>query len=171
MNLANKITLVRIVLTPAAIVSILFWNIYSTLAILIVAFLSDIVDGYVARKRKEVTKLGVVLDSIADKFLITAVMLALFIKYGLTLWYLPLLLAREIVISVTSTALVSRKLRKKVDLSSVWAGKLTTMLQGIVIIILIFGYEKIFPFVLATAVMGILSSAIYLSRAAKAPIV
>lgn len=171
MNLANKITVTRIVLTPVAIVSIIFWNIYSTLAILIIAFLSDIVDGYIARKRKEITKLGIVLDSVADKFLITAVMLALFIKYDLTLWYLPLLLVREIVILLTSAALVSQKLRKKVDLSSVWAGKLTTVLQGTVVVLLILGYEKIFPFALAIAVMGILSSAIYLSRAVKAPIV
>lgn len=80
MNLANKITLARIALVPVFI-GLLYFDRYWTniVATVIYAFtaLTDLVDGYLARKRNMVTDLGKILDPVADKVLVTAALVLL----------------------------------------------------------------------------------------------
>ncbi|MFA5537432.1 MAG: CDP-alcohol phosphatidyltransferase family protein, partial [Bacillota bacterium] len=75
MNLANKLTLARILLVPIFMVFLLTkipGGRFIAAAIFIIAASTDGLDGYIARKRREVTKFGKFIDPLADKLLITA---------------------------------------------------------------------------------------------------
>ncbi len=80
MNLPNKLTILRIILIPVFVVLLLI-NIphgdYFAAAIFIIAALTDSLDGYLARRWKQVTRLGILLDPLADKLLITAALISL----------------------------------------------------------------------------------------------
>ncbi len=167
MNLSNKITILRILLVPLFVISVLYSNLFSTLSLLLIIFLSDILDGYFARKRDEITRLGQILDPTADKFFAVSALFALFYRHNLALWYLPLLLIREIVLLIILPVLLSKRARKRIKLDSSWAGKLTTFLQGVVIFLLVVGYKSISPFVLLTATIAVISLVIYIGRNIK----
>ena len=78
MNLPNKLTLLRIILTPI-FMAVLYWGFpgadYAALAIFIIASLTDMLDGKIARKYNLVTDFGKFADPLADKMLVTAAML------------------------------------------------------------------------------------------------
>ena len=75
MNLPNKLTLLRIILIPV-FMAVLYWGFpnagYVALAIFIVASLTDLLDGKIARKYNLVTDFGKFADPLADKMLVTA---------------------------------------------------------------------------------------------------
>ncbi len=77
MTLANQVTLARIVLIPL-ILAALYFGLYGLAAILFLAVsLSDVIDGYIARRFHQVSDLGKLLDPLADKVLVLAVLIAL----------------------------------------------------------------------------------------------
>ncbi len=167
MNLSNKITILRILLVPLLVLSILYSNLFSTLSLIFLIFISDILDGYFARKRDEVTKLGQILDPIADKFFAVSALFTLFYRYNITFWYLPLLLIREIGFLIILPVMFSKRARKRINYISAWPGKLTTFMQGVVIFLLVIGYKSIIPFVLLTATIAVISLVIYIRRGIK----
>ena len=105
MTLASKITLVRVLLIPAYLVTMYLsqgqaglWM-YVSLAIFIVASLTDFVDGYIARHYNQVTDFGKFLDPLADKLLVIAAM-SMFCEWGsFPAWALMIVLAREFAVS------------------------------------------------------------------------
>ena len=78
MNLANKLTLLRVIMIPAFL-GVLYWggpnSEYIALAIFVIASLTDFLDGYIARSRGLVTDFGKFMDPLADKVLVTTAML------------------------------------------------------------------------------------------------
>ena len=102
MNLPNKLTLLRIILIPAFMV-VLYWGFpganYVALAIFIVASLTDLLDGKIARKYNLVTDFGKFADPLADKMLVTAAMLW-FVEIGqMAAWMLLIVICREFAVS------------------------------------------------------------------------
>ena len=105
MTLASKITLVRVLLIPAYLVTMYvsggqagLWM-YLSLAIFIVASLTDFVDGYIARHYNQVTDFGKFLDPLADKLLVIAAM-SMFCEWGtFPAWALMIVLTREFAVS------------------------------------------------------------------------
>ena len=86
MNLANKLTLLRIFLVPVFMFVLLIkipYGEYIAAAIFIIAASTDGLDGYIARKRKQITNLGKLMDPLADKLLITAALISL-VELGLS---------------------------------------------------------------------------------------
>ena len=78
MNTANKLTMARIVMIPIflAVLYIGFpYSRYVAMGVFILASLTDLVDGYVARSREQVTNFGIFLDPLADKILVVTAML------------------------------------------------------------------------------------------------
>jgi CDP-diacylglycerol--glycerol-3-phosphate 3-phosphatidyltransferase len=103
LNLPNKITLARILTIPV-VVYMLLWlpdpKMSVAAAVLVVlASLSDILDGYLARKRNQITGLGKLLDPIADKLLLIAVMIPLIELNRIPAWIGVLLLGREFAVT------------------------------------------------------------------------
>jgi len=102
LNLPNALTLLRIFLVPVLFVVLVTrveGHIYLGVAIFVVAVITDYLDGYFARRRNEVTKLGILLDPLADKLLIAAALLSL-VEMGLVpAWVVMIVLARELAVT------------------------------------------------------------------------
>ena len=105
MTLASKITLVRVAMIPAFMVTMYLSNGHAgtwmliSLAIFIVASLTDFVDGYIARNYNQTTDFGKFLDPLADKLLTIAAM-SMFCEWGVfPAWALMIVLTREFAVS------------------------------------------------------------------------
>ncbi len=110
MNLPNSLTVLRIFFVPLLVVVLLTrqpnWNFYGWpmhfevwgVLILLVAAATDVMDGYVARKRGEVTTLGILLDPIADKLLISAAFISLVSMGLMPAWMAVIIIGREFVV-------------------------------------------------------------------------
>lgn len=125
MTLANKLTLLRIVLIPVFLVILYAGFPYAdwvALFVFIVASLTDTLDGYVARKRKEVSNFGKFMDPLADKILVSAAM-CWFVQAGaMPGWVLALVLLREF--AVSGLRLVAVEQGKVI--AAAWSGKVKT---------------------------------------------
>lgn len=135
MNLPNKLTLARCIMTPVFLALLLIrfpYHYAAALVVFIVASLTDLADGKIARSRGLVTNLGKFLDPLADKALTTAAFVGfLAVIPSRTLpWALFLILAREF--AVTSVRLLAAK--DGVVVAASFAGKLKTVMQMVSII-------------------------------------
>ena len=135
MNLPNKLTLARCILTPVFLACVVIefpLHYAAALLVFIVASLTDYFDGMIARKHNLVTNLGKFLDPLADKALTTAAFIGfvhMFNSRSLP-WALFLILAREF--AVTSVRLLAAK--DGVVVAASFAGKLKTVMQMVAII-------------------------------------
>ncbi|MFC5402007.1 CDP-diacylglycerol--glycerol-3-phosphate 3-phosphatidyltransferase [Cohnella soli] len=154
MNLANRITLARIFLVPIVTIFLLVkldvepltigeysisYNQVFALLLFIIAASTDGLDGYIARKRKIVTNLGKLLDPLADKLLMAAVLIALVEMGKLGAWVAIIIISREW--AVTGLRQVAL-LEGAVLAASKW-GKWKTAVQITMIIVLLLNN---FPF-------------------------
>ncbi len=142
MNLANKLTIFRIILVPIMVI-IPFLGIQGELIgipntywiiniIFIVASITDKLDGYIARSRNQVTTFGKFLDPLADKILVLAAMIILVEMAKLPAWIPIIVVVREFMVS--GYRLIAVEKGGKVIAASVW-GKLKTVTQMIAIIL------------------------------------
>ena len=139
MNLPNKLTILRILLVPVLL--ILIYNINNSLAMSVVAVVTfllisftDMLDGKIARSRNLVTDFGKFLDPLADKILVTSVMIA-FIDMGyISSLAVIIIIMREFM--VTSLRLVASSGNKVIAASNL--GKLKTVIQMFVLTVLFF---------------------------------
>lgn len=135
MNLANKITISRIILALACMSLTLQENlvfIISALLLFILASLTDLLDGHIARKKETISDLGKILDPIADKLLIIGVFLS-FLERGLvSLWIVVIIMSREFIV----TSLRIFALRQKKVLEAQYFGKHKTATQMVSIILI-----------------------------------
>ena len=138
MNLANKLTMLRIILVPIFLIFIVvkgipYGSIIATL-IFIIASLTDQLDGYIARSRNEITNFGKFMDPLADKLLVTAALISL-VEFNLIPgWATVVIIAREFAVSGLRTLAASEG---KVIAAS-WWGKIKTVTQIIAILLLLF---------------------------------
>ncbi|SEN35059.1 CDP-diacylglycerol--glycerol-3-phosphate 3-phosphatidyltransferase [Paenibacillus sp. OV219] len=156
MNLANRITLVRIFLVPIIMVLLLInvdlkpltisgsdfsitWNQILAALVFIIAASTDGLDGYIARKNKIVTNLGKLLDPLADKLLVAAVLISLVEMSKLDAWIAIVIISREF--AVTGLRQIAL-LEGSVLAASTW-GKWKTAVQITMIIALLLNN---FPF-------------------------
>ena len=161
MNLANKLTIFRILLVPVMMlvpiidnlvgihgeflgISTAFWimNI-----IFIIASITDKLDGYIARSRNQVTTFGKFLDPLADKILVLTAMIMLVEMDKIPAWIPVIVLSREFIVS--GYRLIAVEKGGKVIAASVW-GKLKTVTQMIAIILIFIDKFNFFDFAKAT---------------------
>ena len=96
---ANKITMFRIALIPVFLVLAYTGHLYTALAVYIIACLSDVADGYIARHCNQVSDFGKFVDPLADKMLVLAAM-CFFIENGqMPGWCVAIVLFREFAVS------------------------------------------------------------------------
>ena len=154
MNLANKLTIIRMILVPIMVI-IPFFNIQGELLnipisywlinlIFIIASITDKLDGYIARSKNQVTTFGKFLDPLADKILVLSAMVMLVELTKLPAWIPIIVLTREFIVS--GYRLVAVEKGGKVIAASVW-GKLKTVTQMIAIILAFVDINGFFAFV------------------------
>jgi CDP-diacylglycerol--glycerol-3-phosphate 3-phosphatidyltransferase len=133
-NLANLITVIRILLAP-----VFFWLLflddgelgvirYAAAALFVLAIATDSVDGILARRQNLVTDLGKILDPIADKLLTGGALVCLSILGELAWWVTAVILLRELVITLYRMAVFSDRV-----IPASRGGKLKTILQAVAI--------------------------------------
>ncbi len=139
LNLANSITIARILLVPVFLVLLLGglpqpYGDLAAAAVFILAAATDKLDGYVARRSKQVTTLGQFLDPLADKLLIAAALIALVAQDRVAAWVAMVIIGREIAVSVLRIIGVSQGVSIPADKY----GKLKTVLQIIYVVYVLF---------------------------------
>ena len=140
-NIPNMITILRIVLVPTYI-----WAMYGQFAyanqlawlFFAIAALTDLLDGYIARKYGQVTNLGKVLDPVADKIMVAAAMIALVSLQRLEGWIVILMLFRDFSVGALRDITAQQG---TIIAAGIW-GKLKTFLQVVALAFLIF-YDSI----------------------------
>ena len=164
LNLPNALTLSRILIVPVLVVVLLTktsgWQ-FIGLGLFLGASLTDFLDGFLARRRKEVTALGKLLDPAADKILTSAAFISL---VGLELapaWMVVVVIAREFAVS----SLRSLAAAQNVVLAASLAGKVKTTTQIVAISLLIISgqlgaFDVLAPVALWVALVATLYSGI-----------
>ena len=138
MNLPNKLTVLRVLMIPFFVVFMLM-NIvpgmdkWIALAIFVVASLTDLLDGKIARKYNLVTKFGKFMDPLADKLLVSSAMICLVEMGRLPAWIVIIIISREFIISGFRLVASDSGI---VIAASYW-GKFKTVFQMVMIIVMI----------------------------------
>jgi CDP-diacylglycerol--glycerol-3-phosphate 3-phosphatidyltransferase len=138
MNLPNTLTLARIFLIPV-VVAVLLTKEIRTWALLgaslfLAAALTDLLDGYLARRRKQVTTLGRLLDPIADKLLISSALISLVQLKIAPAWMVVIIIGREFAVSGLRSIAAHEGF--SIDVSTLGKGKMVTQVAAVVGLIL-----------------------------------
>lgn len=155
MNLANKITIFRVVLVPVFMALMMIDTTacrVAALIVFIIASLSDAADGYIARNYNQITNFGKFADPLADKMLTTAAFLVLIHYDRMSVWALMIVLAREFMVSGVRLVAAADG---RVIAASLW-GKLKTVSQMVAIIAAIILLLPMFPEISARIITDIL---------------
>lgn len=134
MNLANKLTLLRVILVPVFIAFMCInalWASIIGLVVFIIASITDTLDGQIARKHNMITTFGKFADPLADKMLTTAAFLVFMQRDIINLWPIFIILVREFAVSGVRLAAAAEG---EVIAASFW-GKFKTVTQMISIIV------------------------------------
>ena len=172
MNLANKISIFRILLVPGLIASLVYYHPdrdtlrYLALGLFMVGMATDAIDGWIARMYNQQTELGTLLDPMADKALILSALISCSVIRGLPdwmripAWFNLLVISRDVILVAGTAVLFLIKGRWSVQPSRL--GKWTTFSQMLVIPIVLLGLPAKLPFVVVAAVLTFLSAVSYI---------
>lgn len=149
MNLPNSLTVVRIFLVPLLVVVLLtkfegrqILGVRKELvgaAIFGLASLTDLLDGYLARRRKQITTLGQLMDPLADKLLVTAALVSLVQMDLAPAWMVAIILGREFAVTVLRSIAYARG----VTIAASPLGKFKMSMQVVAILLLILGRDHL----------------------------
>jgi CDP-diacylglycerol--glycerol-3-phosphate 3-phosphatidyltransferase len=145
MNIANKLTLFRVILIPFFLLSLYlievpYGNIIGVV-IFIVASLTDFLDGYLARSRNLVTNFGKFMDPLADKLLVSSALIYLVEAKELAAWIVIIIISREFIISGFRVVAAN----EGIVMAASWWGKIKTATTMVMIVVVIsnFDFENI----------------------------
>ena len=137
MNLANKLTVFRVILIPFFVLFMLtdFWeyNRWVAFVIFVVATITDKLDGTIARKYNMISNFGKFMDPIADKLLVCSALICLTVSGEIPAWVTIIIIAREFIIS--GIRLIASD--NGVAIAASWWGKSKTIAQMTMIIIML----------------------------------
>lgn len=148
MNLANKISIARIILIPFFIAAIVYSRMDIALVLFILAIISDGADGLIARALKQKTELGTILDPMADKLLLISAYICLTLVNSIPAHlklppYVPIIvISRDAIIVLGSVTIYFIKGNLKISPSVI--GKITTFFQMITIVSILVQFKYSF---------------------------
>lgn len=156
MNLPNLLTMIRFFLVIVFVYLFAASQTIAALVIFFIAGITDILDGYIARKYNMVTNWGKLLDPLADKFMVVSVLICLYSKHWIPLWVILVLIAKETSMILGSIFLYKRN----VVVSSNIFGKAATVAFYAAIVMTFFKkwvYPANLVFLYITVVMSLLA--------------
>ena len=133
-NLPIIISLLRL---PCAFLILYYYESYLKYLFFVVAILCDFLDGFIARRWKQATKLGAIIDPIVDKFFTLIICVYLFILLKLPVYYLLFFFIRDIFTILEVIFIYINK--SKIEIKARFLGKIATNLQFIVLFLMIIG--------------------------------
>lgn len=167
--LPNAISLFRILISPLFVACIASSLKFFALFVLLIGSLSDFFDGYIARKTDSISKIGELLDPLADKIFINSVIWSIFLYYNHSVYLLViavLLSLRDIFLVIGAVYILFKKI--SVSIKPLYISKLcTALLFSLCIAILLFNKDNIYTQFLGyiTMIIVCLSAFLYLKRA------
>ena len=178
-NLPNTLTLIRIFLVPLFIAALVQHNLQITwnsrvlvandflaLIIFLAAAFTDLLDGYLARRWKQVTTVGTLLDPIADKLLISAALVSLVEMRLLPGWMVILIISREFAVSGLRSIAATEGYIIKAGDAGKW--KMVFQVLGVALVMMSIRWSGLRPFAMgamwAVVIFGVWSAADYLRK-------
>lgn len=129
MNLPNKLTIARVIMVPFFIVLYMMGYILPAFIIFVVAALTDMVDGQIARKYNMITNFGKIMDPLADKILVYSAFCCMVENGLIPAWMLIVILSREFIVGGMRTVAASEGIVVAAGMS----GKIKTVLQMVAV--------------------------------------
>jgi len=136
MNIPNSLTILRILLIPCYIGLLVYGRFDEALIVLLVAGLTDALDGAIARMKNQYTRLGAVLDPLADKMLLISGFVTLSLIHLVPSWVTILVVSRDVILMLGTA--VAHFTDSRVDITPTFLGKGTTFLQLSYVVMVIF---------------------------------
>lgn len=178
MNFANKISTFRILTVPFFVASLIYYDYpqkdylrFVALAIFILGVISDAVDGYIARKSKQISKAGMVLDPLGDKLLLMSAFICLSIisdfpkHIKFPLWVSFIVISRDVIILLG--AVVIYIVKQNITIFPTRWGKLTTTFQMLSVIAVIIQFKLSYILWTVAVIFSIISGVDYIGRGFK----
>ena len=167
MNLPNKLTVLRVIMVPFFVFFMLTdvggaANKWIALALFIVASLTDMLDGKIARKYNLVTNFGKFMDPLADKLLVSSALICMVEMGTLPAWIVIIIISREFII--TGFRLIAAE--GGLVIAASWWGKIKTVTQMAMIILLLLGVEGVIAgiFIVLATVFTVVSGVDYIAK-------
>ena len=141
MNLPNYLSMLRLLLVPCFFLTLYYYltgeefMLWWTRGILCFIVASDFLDGYLARLRSEVTKLGSLLDPLADKLFVTASYVLLAVYNQVPPWLAIIVVAKDILVTIGWCSVAM--LYDKVDVMPSFLGKMATVFQFVTVCVIV----------------------------------
>jgi cardiolipin synthase len=133
MGLANWLTVLRIVLIPVFVSLLVYRRPGMALGVFTLAALTDLLDGYVARRRGSQSRLGAFLDPLADKLLLTASFVTLTYLKVLPFWIAAVVISRDVILLLG--AVLIHMAGARLHPRPTWAGKAATFFQILTVLV------------------------------------
>ena len=158
LTLPNILSLSRLALVPAFV---LVPTPAARAAIVVAAGLTDLLDGWLARRRRAATRVGAILDPIADRLFVLGALVVLLLEGALSVWQGLLLLTRDVATTIGFfVARASSELRG-VELQARLPGKVVTVLQIVALLAVLLAPALVWPLAVATCLASLVAIADY----------
>jgi len=154
-NISNSLSFLRLLLSVPVCWLLIDDNNVGFIVLVLIAMLTDFLDGYFARKRDEITEFGKIIDPVADKVIIGAVAVVMLIKGFIPLWFLIAVLSRDILILIGGIYL-SKKLGYMIYSDIV--GKVAVNILALVMIAIIFRIDFFIDYGIYFALFALITS-------------
>jgi cardiolipin synthase len=171
LTLANRLTILRILMTPVIVVLLLYRQTGAALGVFLLAGATDGLDGFVARSWGQKTPLGMVLDPLADKLLLTSTVVTLSFLNELPRWFAVILVSRDLIL--VGGSMILYMFLGKLHTPPSKLGKVTTVLQlATTLAAMLDNFlpalkGTIFPLALLTLALTVASGLDYVYRGAR----
>lgn len=177
MNLANKLSIVRILLIPFFVGSIVYYKVeggfitYLPFMIFLIAVITDGIDGFIARRFNQKTELGTIIDPIADKLLLISAFVCLAfsksIPFNLRLppWLPILVISRDIIIVIGSA--IIHMIKGHIQVVPTILGKVTTFFQMLTILAVLIKFPHSFVIWNLAGALTVASGINYIMRGSR----
>jgi CDP-diacylglycerol--glycerol-3-phosphate 3-phosphatidyltransferase len=144
LTLANKVTIARIVVVPLFVATVLYYSVerdylrFVSFAFFLIAVISDVIDGYIARRYYQKTKAGAILDPLADKLLLVSAFTCLYIVgkefsvFHFPVWFVVTMISRDAILLLG--ALIIQLTTGRLDIEANIFGKITAFMQTLCVI-------------------------------------
>ncbi len=166
LTLSNSISFFRIVLAVPTVFFFLQGDLVITASLMAFAYITDLLDGFIARKTNTISEFGKAIDPIADKLYVAALILAMVSRDLVPLWFVIVIIGKDVLIMIG--VLIARKKIGAVLPSNYW-GKAAVLLTIICLFLAVCGVSQavlVFGWIASTALVTI-SFFIYAIRAVK----
>lgn len=164
--MANLLTVIRLLLTPIFVYLVFTPYRLAAVIVLVVAVLTDWLDGLISRTIGRITQFGVIVDPLADRLLVLAAGLSIYIRFQrlIPLWLLIVIILREVFIGL-GYLLVFKKKQIRMEVS--WLGKTATALIFLALVILLLIPQVGIVLLYLGVILYLLAGLDYLIKAVK----